>query len=585
MLSLVLAGLITLPFQPPQEGIPAERGIVHEAYAQAAETAQPPFINRQPPSPLNEEPPENRPDGDAVTWIAGYWHFDDTRDDFIWVSGFWRQVPPGRRWVDGRFVAFTNPQRWRWQAGFWQDTDPSPQQIVPDMPPVVAEAGPSTPAPSANMFWSSGYQSWRGNRWLWRSGSWMNCRPGWVWYPSTWIWSPRGFVFVPGYWDYPLEYRGLLYAPMYYSSSLYLRPGFRHQPRIILCHDDFSGGLFRRNGYGNYYYGNYFGASFAGRGFSFWAAQGSPGRFDPLVGYYRQNRDPAWFQSVQTYGRLRAEGRQAMAPAPLQMASQTNLHPTMINNTFNNTVNNNLPGNPGKPSGPVPRPQGDGVRLLSTEKGARVDLRSGREVPPRDATGQPGKTRPIPPAVNARTPVTNTPAKTGAVVDLAPRGTPRPVTEKPGQPGSLLPPATTDIKPLAPRQPAIANPTPVKPAEVKPPAPRQPAIANPAPVKPAEVKPPTPRQPTIANPATVKPAEVKPLAPRQPAIANPTPVKPAEVKPPAPRQPTPQPATGGSRSPERVSATGRARETAGPSPAPASSRGSEKPKKDTANHR
>lgn len=32
-------------------------------------------------------PPDQKPEGDDVAWIPGYWAWDDERNDFLWVSG------------------------------------------------------------------------------------------------------------------------------------------------------------------------------------------------------------------------------------------------------------------------------------------------------------------------------------------------------------------------------------------------------------------------------------------------------------------------------------------------------------------
>src|SRR5947209_6439232 len=72
------------------------RGPVHEAFA--TPTAEPQAtkpVPKQPPKPLDELPPEEKPEGDVV-WIGGYWHWDDERNDFLWVTGIWRVVPPGK---------------------------------------------------------------------------------------------------------------------------------------------------------------------------------------------------------------------------------------------------------------------------------------------------------------------------------------------------------------------------------------------------------------------------------------------------------------------------------------------------------
>ena len=74
------------------------RGPVHEAFAEVAAASPEPgvVIPRQPPQPIEEQPPETRPEGENVVWLPGYWHWDDDRQDFLWVSGVWRAVPPGR---------------------------------------------------------------------------------------------------------------------------------------------------------------------------------------------------------------------------------------------------------------------------------------------------------------------------------------------------------------------------------------------------------------------------------------------------------------------------------------------------------
>src|SRR5436305_908817 len=79
------------------------RGPVHEAFADPAvekpvETITAP---KEPPAPVEELPPTEKPEGDNVQWIPGYWAWDQDLDDFIWVSGVWRDIPPGREWVPG----------------------------------------------------------------------------------------------------------------------------------------------------------------------------------------------------------------------------------------------------------------------------------------------------------------------------------------------------------------------------------------------------------------------------------------------------------------------------------------------------
>src|SRR6056297_2008139 len=79
------------------------RGPVHEAFAEQynQEPVEGLIVNREPPPDVPEIPPELKPEGDNIEWISGYWFWDDDRDDFIWVSGVWRHIPPGQRWVPG----------------------------------------------------------------------------------------------------------------------------------------------------------------------------------------------------------------------------------------------------------------------------------------------------------------------------------------------------------------------------------------------------------------------------------------------------------------------------------------------------
>src|SRR5437016_4275168 len=93
----------------PQDGVEVlARGPVHEAYAGPVDTSRPqatPVVPKQPPAPLDEMPPDQKPAGEGVQWIPGYWGWDDERSDFIWVSGFWRVAPPGRQWMPGHWMA------------------------------------------------------------------------------------------------------------------------------------------------------------------------------------------------------------------------------------------------------------------------------------------------------------------------------------------------------------------------------------------------------------------------------------------------------------------------------------------------
>ena len=79
------------------------RGPVHEAFAETVTFDPEPgiVVPKAPPAAIEELPPDQKPEGANVTWIPGYWGWDDERSDFLWVSGIWRDLPPGRQWVPG----------------------------------------------------------------------------------------------------------------------------------------------------------------------------------------------------------------------------------------------------------------------------------------------------------------------------------------------------------------------------------------------------------------------------------------------------------------------------------------------------
>ena len=86
----------------PEQGQVLTQGPIHEAFAAPLlyDPKPGPIIPKTPPAPINELPPEQKPEGD-VQWIPGYWAWDDARNDFIWVSGVWRNIPPDRQWIPG----------------------------------------------------------------------------------------------------------------------------------------------------------------------------------------------------------------------------------------------------------------------------------------------------------------------------------------------------------------------------------------------------------------------------------------------------------------------------------------------------
>ena len=93
------------------------RGPIHEAYASLASDPEPTKpVAKKPPAPIEEMPPAEKPEGN-VTWIKGYWAWDDDRNDYLWVSGVWRAAPPGKEWVPGYWRE--DGDKAQWVPGFW----------------------------------------------------------------------------------------------------------------------------------------------------------------------------------------------------------------------------------------------------------------------------------------------------------------------------------------------------------------------------------------------------------------------------------------------------------------------------------
>ena len=203
-------------------------------------------VTKAPPDVIEEMPPEERPEGDNVSWIPGYWAWDDERSDFLWVSGTWRALPPGRQWMAGYWGK--TPQGYQWTSGYWADAAARETTYLPP-PPATVEVGPNIAAPSMDYGWTPGCWVWYQGRYAWRPGYWAQGRADWDWMPAHYVWTPRGYIFVGGFWDYPVERRGILFAPVYFESGVYSRRGYFYSPTIVISLGVFTDHLFLRPRY------------------------------------------------------------------------------------------------------------------------------------------------------------------------------------------------------------------------------------------------------------------------------------------------------------------------------------------------
>ncbi len=285
-----------------QEGMEIlTRGPIHEAFAETVTfDPEPGLVSpKSPPDAIEEIPPEQRLEGANVNWIPGYWAWDDERTDYLWVSGIWRAMPPGRQWVPGYWGR--SGEGAQWTSGYWADAQVSEVEYLPE-PPATVEVGPNVTAPSADHGWLPGCWLWQQNRYAWRPGYWATGQSDWNWIPAHYVWTPRGYLFVDGYFDYSVARRGIVYAPVYFSSNIYAQRGYSYSPRTVINLGVFANHLFLRSSYGHYYYGDYYGSNYANSGFYPWYSYNSTQYgYDP---FYAQQRwlhrlDSGWEQTIQ----------------------------------------------------------------------------------------------------------------------------------------------------------------------------------------------------------------------------------------------------------------------------------------------
>ena len=260
-LALGAAGLASGSLQQPTEGPEVlARGPLHEAFAAPVVYNPAPgaIVPKPPPSEqIEEQPPDQKPQGRDVEWIPGYWSWDDERADYLWISGIWRDIPPGRQWVPG----YWGPAEggFRWTSGFWSPLAANGRVSYLPTPPQSLEIGPNTPQPEPDYLWSPGSWTWYENRYLWRPGFWVQSQPDWVWVPPSYVPTPGGYVYVDGYWDHPVDRRGVIYAPLVFSPAYIAQPAYVYTPSIVLSIGGLTANLFIRPSCHAYYFGDYYG--------------------------------------------------------------------------------------------------------------------------------------------------------------------------------------------------------------------------------------------------------------------------------------------------------------------------------------
>jgi hypothetical protein len=329
------------------------RGPVHEAFAEVVNynPKAGEVVAKQPPAPIEEMPPTEKPTGDYI-WIPGYWAWDAERDNYIWISGVWRLPPPGTTWVPGYWSQAATG--YQWVSGYWGPaTVAGGRQTVETEylppPPQSVESGPVGVAPGDQYFWIPGCWKWVGDRYVWRPGRWWTAYDNWIWIPDRYVWTPAGYVFIAGHWDYSLDQRGIAFCPVYYPRPYYMPPGYYFSPSICIEAGVLHGYLFCRPAWGHYYFGDYYDPAFVRFGFypCFGVSVGIG--YEPFYvhdrWYYRH--DPMWERRQREDYAYRYGHPEARPPHTYALAVRWNGGPGGVRVSFGTPVSHVAAGGHG----------------------------------------------------------------------------------------------------------------------------------------------------------------------------------------------------------------------------------------------
>jgi hypothetical protein len=150
------------------------RGPVHEAFARPnlGQIVRGEIAPQQPPAALKEIAPAA---SQGMQWVDGYWSFDKSAGDFVWVTGTLRRAPQGAAWVAGQWNQ--TAEGYVRTPGYWKVAGGA-QAAVSAQANAAAQTAAAIDVPARK------------------------------------IETPEGVIDVPGYVDHPLPQRGVLYAPL-----------------------------------------------------------------------------------------------------------------------------------------------------------------------------------------------------------------------------------------------------------------------------------------------------------------------------------------------------------------------------------
>lgn len=207
-------------------------GPIHEAFVvqESGSLLLQPAPNAPPPMITELMPRQN--DTSAI-WIPGYWSWSHKHGVFLWVSGVWRRPPPQMQWVAGQWKNY--PQGWVWISGFWTEAQPDSVAYLPMPPPdPIDQRVPTPPSSSENYFWVPGNWVFDSSlkQYVWYMGRWESIESQWVYCPAHYVWREKGYVFIPGFWDWPLQVRGEAFSTIYVDPEALA--AFVYEPKHAL---------------------------------------------------------------------------------------------------------------------------------------------------------------------------------------------------------------------------------------------------------------------------------------------------------------------------------------------------------------
>ncbi len=177
---------------------PSQGDAVHEVIRSPAVARVSKQIAKSPPSPINERPGVHPP-GPNHQWIEGYWEWEESRKDFVWVTGTWHVPPPGSFWVNSHWRR--DEKGWTRVSGFWSGRQSQRVDWRTSGPPADRPEEAIGPAPGPDRFHVAGQYVPDGDGVAWRPGFWSRSYPGWEWAPARWVRESSGWAFREGRWN------------------------------------------------------------------------------------------------------------------------------------------------------------------------------------------------------------------------------------------------------------------------------------------------------------------------------------------------------------------------------------------------